>query len=112
MCGGVLSAVLSTVAAAIPMMLTSLLRLPLIIPAKGCGSGVGTGGTITGANPKTSVVNRYLQAWEADNLFVMGASVFPQNASYNPTGPVGAFAYWAADAIKRYVKNPGPLVQA
>ena len=71
-----------------------------------------TGGTITGANPKTSVVNRYLQAWEADNLFVMGASVFPQNASYNPTGLVGALAYYAAEAITtRYIKSPGPLVQ-
>ena len=48
-----------------------------------------TGGTITGTDPKTSVVNRYLQSWDADNLFVMGASVFPQNASYNPTGIVG-----------------------
>jgi len=39
--------------------------------------------------------------------------VFPHNASYNPTGPVGAFTYWLADAIKnRYLKNPGPLVQA
>ena len=72
-----------------------------------------TGGTITGADPKASVVNRYLQAWDADNLFVMGASVFPQNASYNPTGLVGALAYWSAEAItKRYLKNPGPLVHA
>ena len=31
-----------------------------------------TGGTITGDDPKTSVVNRYLQAWDADNLFVDG----------------------------------------
>ena len=33
-----------------------------------------TGGTIMGTDPKTSVVNRYLQAWDADNLFIMGAS--------------------------------------
>ncbi len=72
-----------------------------------------TGGTITGTDPKTSVVNRYLQAWEADNLFVMGASVFPQNASYNPTGLVGALAYYAANAITtQYLKSPGPLVHA
>ena len=72
-----------------------------------------TGGTITGADPKASVVNRYLQAWEADNLFVMGASVFPQNASYNPTGLVGALAYWSANAITtQYLKTPGPLVHA
>ncbi|CAN7376017.1 GMC family oxidoreductase [Phenylobacterium sp. LjRoot225] len=72
-----------------------------------------TGGTIMGRDPKTSVVNRYLQAWDADNLFVLGASVFPQNASYNPTGTVGALAYWAADAIVgRYLKRPEALVQA
>lgn len=72
-----------------------------------------TGGTMMGTDPKTSVVNRYLQSWDADNLFVMGASVFPQNASYNPTGAVGALAYWSAHAITtRYLKSPGPLVPA
>jgi gluconate 2-dehydrogenase alpha chain len=72
-----------------------------------------TGGTIMGADRKSSVVNKYCQSWDADNLFVMGASLFPQNASYNPTGPVGALAYWTADAItKRYTKSPGPLVPA
>jgi gluconate 2-dehydrogenase alpha chain len=72
-----------------------------------------TGGTMTGTDPKTSVVNRYLQSWDADNLFVMGASVFPQNASYNPTGLVGALAYWSANAITtQYLKSPGPLVHA
>jgi gluconate 2-dehydrogenase alpha chain len=72
-----------------------------------------TGGTMTGDDPKTSVVNRYLQSWDADNLFVMGASVFPQNASYNPTGLVGALAYYSANAITtQYLKSPGPLVHA
>ncbi len=47
------------------------------------------------------------------NLFVIGASAFPQNAGYNPTGTVGALAYWAATAIReQYLKNPGPLVHA
>jgi len=72
-----------------------------------------TGGTIMGADPSTSVVNRYLQAWDASNLFIMGASTFPQNQSYNPTGPLGALAYWSANAITtRYLKNPGPLMPA
>jgi gluconate 2-dehydrogenase alpha chain len=72
-----------------------------------------TGGTIMGTDPKTSVVNRYLQAWDASNLFIMGASTFPQQPAYNPTGPVGALAYWSADAIiSKYLKSPGPLVQA
>ena len=71
-----------------------------------------TGGAAMGADPATSVVNRYLQSWDVPNLFVMGASVFPQNAGYNPTGTVGALTYWAAEAMKRYLKNPGPLVAA
>jgi len=69
-----------------------------------------TGGTVMGDDPATSVVNRYLQAWDAHNVFVIGASNFPQNASYNPTDTVGALAYWAADAIvKRYLPSPGAL---
>jgi gluconate 2-dehydrogenase alpha chain len=47
------------------------------------------------------------------NLFVTGATAFPQNAGYNPTDTVGALAYWSAEAIRtRYLKQPGPLVQA
>lgn len=69
-----------------------------------------TGGTVMGNDPSTSVVNRYLQSWDVHNVFVIGASNFPQNASYNPTGTVGALIYWTADAIKnKYLKNPGPL---
>ncbi|HEV7346216.1 MAG TPA: GMC family oxidoreductase [Devosia sp.] len=70
-----------------------------------------TGGTIMGDDPQTSVVNRYLQSWDLHNLWVMGASVFPQNAGYNPTDTVGALAYWAADAmLNQYMSNPRPLV--
>ncbi len=45
-----------------------------------------TGGAVMGTDPKTSVVNRYLQSWDVPNLFVFGASAFPQNPGYNPTG--------------------------
>lgn len=69
-----------------------------------------TGGTVMGTDPATSVVNRYLQSWDVSNVFVIGASNFPQNASYNPTDTVGALAYWAADAlVNRYLKSPGAL---
>jgi gluconate 2-dehydrogenase alpha chain len=71
-----------------------------------------TGGTVAGNDPKTSVLNRYLQSWDVPNVFVMGASTFPQNAGYNPTGTVGALTYWALDAIQnKYLKSPGALVQ-
>jgi gluconate 2-dehydrogenase alpha chain len=69
-----------------------------------------TGGAIMGADPATSAVNPYLQSWDVPNVFAIGASAFPQNAGYNPTGTVGALAFWALDAIKnRYLTRPGPL---
>lgn len=72
-----------------------------------------TGGAIMGADPRTSVVNRYLQSWDVPNLFVQGACAFPQNAGYNPTDTVGALAYWSVKALlEQYRKRPGPLVQA
>ena len=71
------------------------------------------GGAIMGEKPDNSAVNRYLQSWDVPNLFVQGASAFPQNAGYNPTGTVAALAFWSAKAIRsQYLKNPGPLVHA
>jgi gluconate 2-dehydrogenase alpha chain len=69
------------------------------------------GGAIMGSTPQNSAINRYLQSWDVPNLFIMGASAFPQNAGYNPTGTVAALAFWSAKAIReRYLKHPGPLV--
>ena len=71
------------------------------------------GGAIMGSDPKTSVVNRYLQCWDVPNVFSIGASAFPQNGTYNYTVTIGALTYWALDAIKnKYLKSPGPLVPA
>ncbi|NUO73515.1 MAG: GMC family oxidoreductase [Frateuria sp.] len=69
-----------------------------------------TGGAAMGSDPRTSFVNRYLQSWGVLNLWVMGSAVFPQNPGYNPTGTIGALTYWSAQAMKRYLKNPGALV--
>ena len=47
------------------------------------------------------------------NLFVTGATNFPQNAGYNPTDTVAALTYWMLDAVhKQYLRDPGPLVHA
>lgn len=68
------------------------------------------GGAIMGASPATSVVNPWLQHWGIPNLWVVGGSAFPQNASVNPTLTIMAIAYRAADAlIGRYLKRPGAL---
>lgn len=69
-----------------------------------------TGGVIMGAEPGTSAVNNYSQMWDAENVFVVGASSFPQNAGYNPTGTVGALAYRAAEGILKYREKGGMLV--
>jgi gluconate 2-dehydrogenase alpha chain len=70
-----------------------------------------TGGTVMGTDPRTSVVNRYLQSWDVPNVFVIGASNYAHNASWNPTNTLGALTYWAIDALKsRYLKAPGTLV--
>jgi gluconate 2-dehydrogenase alpha chain len=68
------------------------------------------GGTIIGAIETHSVVNMYLQHWRVANLFLLGASAFPQNPSGNPTLTAVALTYRAADAVvQRYLKNPGAL---
>ena len=70
-----------------------------------------TGGAVMGADPATSAVNKYLQSWDVPNVFAVGASPFPQNGGYNPTGTVGALTFQALEAIKtRYLKRPGALV--
>jgi len=69
-----------------------------------------TGGAIMGDDPDTSVVNSYLQMWNAPNVFVVGACNFPQNAGFNPTGTVGALAYRAAEGILKFHKTGASLV--
>lgn len=64
-----------------------------------------------GDSPETSAVNSYSQSWDVDNLFVVGASSFPMNSGYNPTGTVGALAYRAAEGILEYRKKGGSLAK-
>jgi gluconate 2-dehydrogenase alpha chain len=68
------------------------------------------GGTIMGTSPERSVLNPYLQHWQISNLFILGASAFPQNSASNPTPTILALTYRTADAIvDRYLKNPAAL---
>jgi gluconate 2-dehydrogenase alpha chain len=69
-----------------------------------------TGGTIMGSDPKESVVNNYLQHWDMDNLFVVGAGNFPHNGGRNPTDTVGALGYRCAEGILKYISKGGSLV--
>jgi len=72
-----------------------------------------TGGVVIGADRETSALNRYSQSWDCHNVFVMGASSFPNNAGYNPTATVGALALHSARAIiERYLDKREGLVAA
>ena len=68
-----------------------------------------TGGTPMGADPNTSAVSPHLQHWDAQNLFVVGASVYPHNSGYNPTGPLAALALRLGDDLNRYIERPRML---
>ncbi|HWE50670.1 MAG TPA: GMC family oxidoreductase [Bryobacteraceae bacterium] len=57
------------------------------------------GGAVMGTSPDTSVVDTHLRHWDVKNLWVIGASAFPQNASGNPTLTALALTYRAADAF-------------
>jgi gluconate 2-dehydrogenase alpha chain len=70
------------------------------------------GGAVMGLDPATSVLNRYQQHWDAHNLFVLGASAYPNNGGYNPTGTLAALTLWSAKAIiGDYLRQPGSLVR-
>jgi gluconate 2-dehydrogenase alpha chain len=72
-----------------------------------------TGGAIMGSTSANSVINKYSQSWDVSNLFVYGASAFPQNIGYNPTGLLAGLAYYSAAKLRdTYLKSPGPLVDA
>ena len=69
------------------------------------------GGAVMGTDPSLSVVNKYLQSWDVNNVFVVGGSAFPNNSANPPTATIGALACWTADAIReQYLKKPGLLV--
>jgi gluconate 2-dehydrogenase alpha chain len=70
-----------------------------------------TGGAIMGADPATSVTNKYGQVWDTPNVFVTGAALFPQNPGMNPTGTVIALAYYTAHALRtHYFRAPGEVM--
>jgi gluconate 2-dehydrogenase alpha chain len=57
------------------------------------------GGAVMGPDSATSAVDTECRLWEVPNLYVVGASAFPQTPGRNPTGTVGALAYRAAETI-------------
>jgi choline dehydrogenase-like flavoprotein len=58
-----------------------------------------------GDDPKTSVVNRYCNVHDIDNLFVIDAGVHVTNGSFNPALTIMAVAYYAADHMVKTWKG-------
>ena len=63
------------------------------------------GGTIMGADPKSSVVNDRLQTWDVKNLFITDGAPFPSNADKNPTLTIMALAWRSADYMLASMKR-------
>lgn len=57
------------------------------------------GTTKMGNNPKSSVVNKYGQTHDIDNLFIVDGSVFVTAGAVNPTPTIQAFALWSSQYI-------------
>jgi choline dehydrogenase-like flavoprotein len=54
-----------------------------------------------GNDPKTSVVNRYCQIHDVDNVFVVDGSVHPNNGGFNPALTIMANAYRVSEYIAK-----------
>ena len=57
------------------------------------------GGTVMGAEARSSVTNRWSQTWDVPNLFVADGGVFPYNADKNPTLTIMALSWRMSDHI-------------
>ena len=58
-----------------------------------------------GADPKTSVLNPYLQAHDLRNLFVMDGSCYPSSAWQNPSLTIMAMAARATEYMKEQLRK-------
>ena len=63
------------------------------------------GGTIMGADPKTSVTNKWGQTWDVKNLFITDGGPFCSNADKNPTLTIMALAWRASDHLLDELKK-------
>jgi len=79
---------------------------PYTIPNRVPGFGIHEMGTARmGSDPKTSVLNQYLQAHDVKNLFVMDASSFVSGGCQNPTLTIMALAVRGCDYMMEEMKK-------
>jgi len=76
------------------------------VGGKGQGGGHHQSGTARmGKDKQTSVVNRYGQVHDIDNLFVADGSQVPNNAGLNPALTYMALGYWVGEYIGENFKH-------
>jgi len=74
-----------------------VMRSPEPLPA---GASIHEGGTVRmGADPKTSVLNQYCQAWDVPNVFVTDGACFTTSGHQNPLLSIMAICARACDHI-------------
>jgi choline dehydrogenase-like flavoprotein len=79
---------------------------PWTVPDRVPGYGIHEMGVARmGADPKTSVLSQYQQAWDVDNLFVMDAAGFTSGACQNPTLTIMALAVRSTDYLMERMKT-------
>ena len=77
-------------------------------PGPGLSGGQHQAGTCRmGSDAKTSVVNRYCQVHDVDNVFVVDGSVHVTNGGFNPVLTILALSYWASDYMVKTWKGTG-----
>ena len=64
-----------------------------------------------GSDPSTSVLNRFCQAHDMKNLFVMDASCFVSIGCQNPTLTIMAIAVRSTDYLMQQMKGGGDLIR-
>ena len=79
---------------------------PWTVPDRVPGYGIHEMGVARmGADPKTSVLSQYQQAWDVDNLFVMDAAGFTSGACQNPTLTIMALTVRSTDYLMEEMKT-------
>ena len=63
------------------------------------------GGTIMGADPRSSVTNKDSRTWDVPNLYVADGGVFASNADKNPTLTIMALAWRLSDHILQRMRH-------
>ncbi len=63
------------------------------------------GGAIMGADPRSSVTDKWSRTWDVKNLYVADGGVFANTASKNPTLTIMALAWRAADHLLDEMKK-------